>query len=105
MKSLSASRQGGFGSQVRTFERHTGSSVQVEPLASGCADLLDVVTQCVAAVLPAVQADPPDKGLVVAARVGRALLVFVQQRVDEKMHGALMSTFHCLLKAYVKTET
>jgi len=64
--------------QLHTFERHPGSCFQVEPLASACANLLDIIAQRIAAILPTVQADTFDKSVVVAAPVGHALLVFIQ---------------------------
>lgn len=66
-----------------TFVRHPRARVQVEPLASAAGHLLDVVAQCVAAILPTVQAHAFVKGALVTAAVGRAPLVFILQRVDE----------------------
>lgn len=94
-----------FSEFILTFVRHPGSCFQVELLAPRRSDLLDVVAQGVAAVLPAVQADAPDESAVVAAPVGRALLVFIQQRVHEQMDGALMSALHCLFKACEESRT
>lgn len=82
-----------------TFVRHPRPCFQVEPLAGARANFLDIIAECVAAILPAVQTDALVKGAVVAAPVGHALLVFIEQRVDEEMDRALMGTFHCLLKA------
>lgn len=56
--------------------------MQEEPFAGASANLLDVVAQCVAAILPTVQTDTFVKSIYVAAPVGNALLVFVQQRVN-----------------------
>lgn len=89
---------------IRTFVRHPRSCFQVQLLAPCSSDLLDVVAQGVAAVLPAVQADTLDESTVVAAPVGHALLVFIQQRVHEQMDRALMSTFDRLFKACVMAE-
>ena len=57
--------------------------MQEEPFAVASVNLLDVVAQCVAAILPTVQTDTFVKSIFVAAPVGNALLVFVQQRVNE----------------------
>lgn len=85
---------------LRTFERHPGACLQVEPLAGATASLLDVVAQSVAAVLPAVQTDALVEAAVVAAPVGSALLVLIQQRVDEEMDRSFVSAFHRLLETY-----
>lgn len=84
----------------RTFVRHPGACLQVEPLAGTAAHLLDVVAQRVAAVLATVQAHALLEGALVAAPVRHALLVFVHQRVDEEVHGALVSTLHRLLETW-----
>lgn len=89
-------------SAFRTFVRHLRACLQVELLAAAAADLLDVVAQRVAAILATVQADAFVKDAVVPAPVGRALLVLVQQRVDEQMDGSLVSAFHRLLETYVR---
>lgn len=60
--------------------------------------LVDVVAQRVAAVPPTVQADAPVEAVLVAAPVGRALLVLVDQGVDEEMDGSLVGTFDRLLE-------
>lgn len=61
-------------------------------------NLVDVVAQRVAAVPPAVQADASVEASLVSARVRRALLVLVEQRVDEEMDRSLVRTFDRLLK-------
>lgn len=86
----------------RTFVRHLRACLQVELLAAAAADLLDVVAQGVAAILATVQADAFVKDAVVPAPVGHALLVLVQQGVDEQMDGSLVSAFHRLLETYVR---
>lgn len=47
---------------------------------------------------PTVQADASVKAALVPAPVGRALLVLVEQRVDEEMDRSLVGTFDRLLK-------
>lgn len=47
---------------------------------------------------PTVQADASVKAALVSAPVGHALLVLVEQRVDEEMDRSLVGTFECLLK-------
>lgn len=75
-----------------------GARLQVEPLAGARVTLVDVVAQRVAAVPPTVQADASVEADLVAAPVGRALLVLVDQGVDEEMDGSLVGTFDRLLK-------
>lgn len=65
--------------------------------------LVDVVAQRVAAAPPTVQAGAPVEAGLVAAPVGRALLVLVDQRVDEEMDGPLVGTFDRLLKSCDET--
>lgn len=57
-----------------------------------------MVAQRVAAVPPTVQADASVEADLVAAPVGHALLVLVDQGVDEEMDGSLVGTFDRLLK-------
>lgn len=57
-----------------------------------------MVAQRVAAAPPAVQADASVEAALVAAPVGRALLVLVDQGVDEEVDGSLVGTFDRLLK-------
>lgn len=49
---------------------------------------------------PTVQADASVKAALVSAPVGHALLVLVEQRVDEEVDRSLVGTFDCLLKPY-----
>lgn len=70
------------GTHVAGLEEHLG--------AAGRADLVDVVAQLVAAVLPAAQAHALVEGLSGVAAVRHALLLRVQQRVDEQVDGALV---------------
>lgn len=73
-----------------TFEWHLPTGLQVHRGAARCADLVDVVANLVAAILPAGETHSLVEGLVGVAAVGHALLLRVQQRVDEKMDGALV---------------
>lgn len=49
-------------------------------------------------MLATVQADSSVKAALVSTPVGPALLVLVEQRVDEEVDRSLMGTFDCLLK-------
>lgn len=80
-----------------TFVRHHFTSLKVHLDAAGHADLVDVVAQLVAAVLPAAEAQTLVEGLSGVAAVGQALLLGVQQRVDEQMDRALVGTFDKLV--------
>lgn len=82
-----------------TFVGHPRARPQEELLAAAAANLLDVVAQGVAAILATVQADAFVEDAVVPAPVGHALLVLVEQGVDEQMDGSLVSAFDCLLEA------
>ena len=77
------------GTHVAGLEEHLG--------AAGHADLVDVVAQLVAAVLPAAQAHALVEGLSGVAAVRHALLLRVQQRVDEQVDGALVRTLDKLV--------
>lgn len=57
-----------------------------------------MVAQRVAAVPPTVQAHASVEAALVAAPVGRALLVLVDQGVDEEVDGPLVGTFDRLLE-------
>lgn len=59
--------------------------------------MVDVVAQLVAAVLPAAEAQALVEGLLGAAAEGRALLVGVDQRVDEQVDGALVGALDQLV--------
>lgn len=76
-----------------TFVRHHFTSLQVDLGAAGRTDLVDVVADLVAAVPPAAEAHTLAEGLFGVAAVGQALLLDVQQGVDEQVDGALMGTF------------
>lgn len=80
-----------------TFVRHHFTGLEVHLSAAGHADLVDVVAELVAAVLPAAEAQTLVKGLFRVATVGHALLLGVQQRVDEQVDGALVGTFDKLV--------
>lgn len=82
-----------FSSQIITFVRHHFTSLEVHRGATGRADLVDVVAERVAAVLPAAQAHPLVEGVFGVAAVGHALLLVVEQGVDEQVDGALVGTF------------
>lgn len=78
---------------VFTFVRHHFTGLEEHLGAAGHADLVDVVAELVAAVLPAAEAQTLVEGLFGVAAVGHALLLGVQQRVDEQVDGALVGTF------------
>lgn len=80
-----------------TFVRHHFTGLEVHLSAAGHADLVDVVAELVAAVLSAAEAQTLVKGLFGVATVGHALLLGVQQRVDEQVDGALVGTFDKLV--------
>lgn len=80
-----------------TFEWHHFTGLEVHLGAAGGADLVDVVTKLVAAILPAVEAQSLVEGLFGAAAVCHALLLGVQQRVDKQVDGALVGAFHQLV--------
>lgn len=80
-----------------TFVRHRFAGLEVHLGAAGRADLVDVVAQLVAAVLPAAEAQAFVEGLLGVAAEGHALLVGVEQRVDEEVDGALMGTLDQLV--------
>lgn len=82
---------------VFTFVGHHVTSLEVHLAAAGRADLVDVVAQLVAAVLAAAQAQALVEGVFGIAAVGHALLLGVQQRVDEQVDGALVGTFDKLV--------
>lgn len=68
---------------VYTFIRHHFTCLEVHLGAPGCSDLVDIVTQLVAAVLPAAEAQTLVKGFFGATAVSQALLVLIHQRVNE----------------------
>lgn len=76
-----------------TFVRHHITGLEVHLGAAGHADLVDVVAELVAAVLSAAQAQALVEGLLGVAAVGHALLLGVEQGVDEQVDGALMGAF------------
>ncbi len=78
---------------VFTFVRHHFTGLEVHLGAAAHADLVDVVAELVAAVLPAAEAQTLVEGLFGVAAVGHALLLDVQQRVDKQVDGALVGTF------------
>lgn len=78
---------------IFTFVRHHFTGLEVHLGAAGHADLVDVVAELVAAVLSAAEAQALVKGLFGVAAVGHALLLGVQQRVDEQVDGSLVGTF------------
>lgn len=80
-----------------TFVRHHFTSFEVHLNAARIADLVDIVAKFVAAVLSAAETQALIKGLFGIAAVGHALLLGVQQRVDEQVDGALMGTFDQLV--------
>lgn len=80
-----------------TFVRHHFAGLEVHLGAAGRAHLVDVVAELVAAVLPAAEAQAFVEGLPGVAAKHRALLVGVEQRVDEEVDGALVGTLEELV--------
>ena len=80
-----------------TFVRHHFARFEVHLGAAGRADLVDVVAELVAAVLPAAEAQAFVEGLLGVAAEGCALLVGVEQGVDEEVDGALVGTLDQLI--------
>lgn len=80
-----------------TFVRHHFTGLEEHFGTASRADLVDVIAQLVAAVLPAAQTQALVKGLFGVAAVGHALLLRVQQRVDEQVDGAFVRAFHKLV--------
>ena len=78
---------------VFTFVWHNFTCLEVHLGAAGRANLVDVVTELVAAILPAVEAHSLVKRLLGVAPVCHALLLSVQQRVDKQVDGALVGAF------------
>lgn len=78
---------------VFTFVWHHVTSLEVHLGAAGRADLVDIIAELVAAILPAVEAHPLVKGLLGVAAVCHALLLGVQQRVNKQVDGALVGAF------------
>lgn len=76
-----------------TFVGHHFTSLEVHGGATGRANLVDVVAELVAAVLPAAEAHPLVEGVFGVAAIGHALLLVVEQGVDEQVDGAFMGTF------------
>lgn len=68
-----------------TFVRHHFTCFEVHLDAAGIADLVDIVAKFVAAVLSAAETQALIKSLFGIAAVGHALLLGVQQRVDEEV--------------------
>lgn len=64
--------------EAHTFVGHPRAGFKVEPLAVFGENLLDIIAQCVTAVLSTVQANTFVKSIVVTAPVGHALLVIIQ---------------------------
>lgn len=73
-----------------TSEGHEGPRVSVHLGVARPPHLADVVAHRVAAALAAVEAHATVKHVAAAAPVGLGRFVFVQQRVDEQVHGALV---------------
>ena len=76
---------------------HHVTRLEVHLGTAGRADLVDVVAELVATVLSATEAQALVEGLLGVAAVGHALLLDVQQRVDEEVDGALMGTLDQLV--------
>lgn len=86
-----------FFKLVFTFVWHHITCLEVHLGTAGRADLVDVVAELIAAVLSATEAQALVEGLFGVAAVGHALLLDVQQRVDEKVDGALVGTLDQLV--------
>lgn len=86
-----------YFSRIFTFVGHHFTGLQVHLGAAGAADLDDVVAELVAAVLSATEAQTFVEGFLGVAAVCKALLIGVQQRVDEQVDGALVGTFDKLV--------
>lgn len=82
---------------IFTFVRHHFSGLKVHLSAAVHADLVDVVAELVAAVLSAAQAQTLVEGLSRVATVGHALLLGVQQGVNEQVDRAFVGTFDKLV--------
>lgn len=80
-----------------TLVRHHFAGLEVHLGAAGRADLVDVVAELVAAVLPAAEAQAFVEGLLGVAAEGHALLVGVEQGVDEEVDGALVGALDQLV--------
>lgn len=82
---------------VPTFIGHLSTGFQIHFGVSLCSHSVDLVTQIVAAVLAAAQAETLLKGLLCVAAVGHAGLFFIEERVDEEVDGSFMGAFHQLI--------
>lgn len=82
---------------IFTFVGHHAARLEVHLGAASRADLVDVVAQLVAAVLSAAQAHSLVEGLLGVAAVGHALVLGVDQRVDEQVDGALVGALDQLV--------
>jgi len=80
-----------------TFIGHLSSGLQVHFGVSLRSHSVDLVTQVIAAVLPATQAETLLKGLFRVAAVGHAGLFFKEKGVNEEVDGSLMRAFHQLI--------
>lgn len=80
-----------------TFVRHHFPGLEVQLGTAGRANLVDIVAELVAAVLPTAEAQAFVEGLPGIAAVGHALLLGVDQRVDEQVDGALVGTLDQLV--------
>lgn len=80
-----------------TFVWHHVTCLEIHLGTAGGADLVDVVTELVAAVLSTAETKSLVEGLFGVAAVSHALLLDVQQRVNEQVDGALMGTLDKLV--------
>lgn len=82
------------------FVGHLSTGLQVHFGVSLCSHSVDLVTQVVAAVLAAAEAEPLLKGLLRVAAVGHAGLFFVEEGVDEEVDGSFVRAFHQLIHIF-----
>lgn len=80
-----------------TFIGHLSTGLQVHFGVSLRSHPVDLVTQIVAAVLPAAQAETLLKGLLCVTAVSHAGLFFIEEGVNEEVDGSFMGAFYQLI--------
>lgn len=83
-----------------TFIGHLGTGLQVHFGVSLRPHSVDLVTQIVAAVLPAAEAETLLKGFLCVATVCHAGLFFIEEGVNEEVDGPFMGAFHQLIHIF-----